>query len=106
MKGLAVLAFVPEPDVIQEFSQIKEDASEVLDSKQKKFRIWAHASLKILPLWTYLCSLQTISLAEKCQGTVGVILDFAYRCGTVFQKLTQIYLLLTLLSRDSITLFM
>ena len=39
MKDLAALVFVPEPDVNQEFSQIKEDASEALDDKQKKFRI-------------------------------------------------------------------
>ena len=44
MKYLGPLAFVPEPDVIQEFSQIKEDASEVFDGKQKKFRIWANMS--------------------------------------------------------------
>ena len=45
MKDLAALAFVPEPDIIQEFSQIKEDAAEVLDDKKKKFRIWANMSL-------------------------------------------------------------
>ena len=44
MRDLAVLTFVPEPDVIQEFPQILEDASEALDGKQKKFRIWANMS--------------------------------------------------------------
>ena len=44
MKGLAALAFVPEPDVSQKFSQIKEDASEALDDKRKKFRIWMNRS--------------------------------------------------------------
>ena len=50
MKNLAALTFVPEPDVIQKFSQIKEDASEVLDGKQKKFHIWTNVSLKSLHL--------------------------------------------------------
>ena len=50
MKDLAALGFVPEPDVIHEFSSIKEDASEVLDGKQKKFRVWANVSLKTLNL--------------------------------------------------------
>jgi len=36
MKNLAALAFVPEQNVIQEFTQIKENAPEVLDGKQKK----------------------------------------------------------------------
>ena len=34
MKNLAALAFIAEPDVVQEFSQIKENASEVLDGKK------------------------------------------------------------------------
>ena len=44
MKDLAALAFIPEPDVIQEFSPIKEDVSEVLVGKEKKFRIWTNMS--------------------------------------------------------------
>ena len=47
MKNLTALTFVPQPDVVQGFSQIKEDTSEVLDSKKKKkkeFRIWANMS--------------------------------------------------------------
>ena len=44
MKDVAAITIVPEPDVIQEFSQIKEDASEVLNGKQKKFCIWANVS--------------------------------------------------------------
>ena len=51
------------------------------------------------------CTLKTILLAEKCQGTVRVILDLAYRCKTAFQGLTQIYLVLTMPSRDGITIF-
>ena len=39
MRNLAASTFVLEPDVIQEFSLIKEDASEVLDSKHMEFRI-------------------------------------------------------------------
>ena len=105
MKDLAALAFVPEPDVIQEFSQIKEDTSRVLDGKQKNF---AFGQIYLIENSTPLdlCTLKTVSSAGKCQGTVGIILDLPYRCGTVFQELIQIYLVLIMLSRNGITFFM
>jgi hypothetical protein len=42
MKNLAALAFVPEQHVIEEFTQMKENASEVLDGKQKKMFLYVH----------------------------------------------------------------
>jgi hypothetical protein len=42
MKNLAALAFVPERNVIEEFIQIKENAPEVLDGKQKKLFVFVH----------------------------------------------------------------
>ena len=42
MKNLAALAFVPQQHVIEEFTEIKENASEVLDGKQKKMFIYIH----------------------------------------------------------------
>jgi hypothetical protein len=37
MKNFASLAFVSEGNVIEEFVKIKENASDVLDSKKKMF---------------------------------------------------------------------
>ena len=105
MKNLAALPFDVEPAAIQEFSQLKDNPV-VLDVKKKKNFAFGQIYLieNLTPL--DLCALKTISSAEKCQGTVGVILDLSYRCGTIFQELIQIYLVLTMLSSDGITLFM
>ncbi len=40
MKNLAALAFVPAQHVIEEFTQIKENASEALDGKHNEIFLY------------------------------------------------------------------
>ncbi len=88
MKNLAALAFVPEQNVIQEFTQIKENAPEVLDGKQKKaLYVNTHTLSKIFNFQNYSCILKTILSVEKCQEIAEAIHVSVYQCGTVFQEL-------------------
>ena len=54
MKNLPALAFIAEQDIVQEFSQIKENASEVLDSKRAlPLYVYLIQSTKLLDLLIY-----------------------------------------------------
>ena len=54
MKNLAALAFIAEEDVVQEFSQIKENASEVFDGKKAlRLCVYLIQSAKLLDLLIY-----------------------------------------------------